>query len=411
MRDKRGQAGRSMKRLVLSFVSMCSLLVGVIPFALSAQETDKVVISAQAQATEWFGQATRISIDVTGNAPMRSYVVDDPVRLILDLEGVQVGVQAVLPLRDSELIRDVRAGAFKSDIGRIALTLAEPAVIREVTYTPITAGQRISVILEPVSDDAFAARPEAPAGWARVPLPPARPRTGLPLVILDPGHGGIDPGAIRDGISEKDIALSFAHDLAEALHATGKFDVTLTRDKDIYLGLSDRIEIARAAEADIFLSLHANTVTEGNARGTALYTLSGASRDEASDALAVRENAAELFNTSRGTATADVAQVLFDLAQRETDPRSNALARDMVVSLRDTVGVIRSRPHRSAGFAVLRAPDIPSVLIELGFLSDPVDRENMLDPEWRSRAAVGIANGLMVWTARDARLKDVSAQD
>jgi N-acetylmuramoyl-L-alanine amidase len=289
--------------------------------------------------------------------------------------------------------------------------LSEPARVAEVSLDATASGQRLEIRLQPVTASEFALLPPPPLDWARTPLPPARIRTGKPLVLLDPGHGGIDPGALREGLSEKDIALTFAFDLAAALKATDAFDVAFTREEDIYLGLTERVALARSQRADVFLSLHANTVTEGVARGTALYTLSGAASDAASDALAARENAADLFRDDRITATEDVARVLLDLARRETDGRSNALARDMVEALRETVGVIRSRPHRSAGFAVLKAPDIPSVLIELGFLSDAQDRANMMDPAWRARAADGIVAGLLEWRARDPRLESVTNED
>ena len=234
--------------------------------------------------------------------------------------------------------------------------------------------------------------------------------SGLPLIVLDPGHGGIDPGAVRYGIAEKDIALSFGRELRDILVNSGRFEVRMTRDTDVFVSLRDRVRFAREAEAAVFVSLHANTVTEGSASGAAIYTLSEGATSREAAALAALENRADtLGGTVLGVEDDDLALLLTDMAQRETNARSAMLARATVQAMRHAVGVIRTNPHRSADFRVLKAPDVPSMLLELGFLSDDVDRANMTSPRWRAHAAEGILAALDDWVERDRVLSGRSA--
>jgi len=226
---------------------------------------------------------------------------------------------------------------------------------------------------------------------------------GAVVVAIDPGHGGVDPGAIRAGVSEKDIALRFALELRSRLLQTGDFSVVLTRERDVFLSLSDRVRIAQSAGADVMLSIHANTVAQGDAYGATVYSLSEQASDAASAALAQLENRSDVSaGLDLSVEEDDVARALLDMARAETNPRSRRLAAIMVKALKEQIAVIRSRPHRSAGFLVLKAPDVPSLLLELGFLSDDLDRERMQKSEWRARAATGVINALYTWAEDDA---------
>ncbi len=237
-------------------------------------------------------------------------------------------------------------------------------------------------------------------------LPPARLRQqgDRPIVVvLDPGHGGIDPGASRNGVDEAPLMLRFARELREVLLRTGRFDVVLTREADIFVPLERRQSIARAAGADVFISLHADALAEGQARGATVYTLSDTASDLASEKLAERHDRADLLAGLDLSAEDDrVAGILMDLARTETQPRSDALADYLVGALGAHVGPLYKRPRLSASFSVLKAPDIPSVLIELGFLSNPGDLENLLSEEWRARAATAIRDALLAWAVADA---------
>ncbi|MBB5514763.1 N-acetylmuramoyl-L-alanine amidase [Rubricella aquisinus] len=352
-----------------------------------------------------FTRETVLEMPVDQPVPFRVFTVDRPDRVIVDFDGL------VLPevTGGGGVVSGLRAGWFTAGQSRLEITLARKA---RIVSAAMEDGQ-FRLILTETDAAEFAETLNPPEGWARLPTLTAEIAgdDGLPLVMLDPGHGGIDPGAVRDGISEKDIALTFGLELRDALLATGRYRVAMTREEDIYIGLRRRVDMARAAGADVFLSLHANTVTRGEARGAAVYSLSDDASDAATAALAALENQADLFvDVDLGAGDTEVARVLLDLARVETNARSGLLAGAMVETLRHSAGVIRTHPHRSAGFAVLKAPDIPSLLIELGFLSDAQDRLNMRSPIWRAKAIAGVIAGLDEWSERDRLMSGLTRQ-
>ncbi|HUK59879.1 MAG TPA: N-acetylmuramoyl-L-alanine amidase [Stellaceae bacterium] len=213
-----------------------------------------------------------------------------------------------------------------------------------------------------------------------------------PLVMLDPGHGGIDPGCIGStGIYEKDIALSTAQEFARLLAATGHFRVKLTRTDDEFVPLSERVARARAASADLFLSIHADALPEEHMRGASVFTLSEQASDKQAAALAARENKADVVaGVDLSRHAPDVSDILFDLARRETNNESIKLARDLVSELGQRVRLL-NHTHRSAGFAVLKAPDIPSALVEIGCLSNREEEALLQNPAYQRRLAAGLA--------------------
>jgi N-acetylmuramoyl-L-alanine amidase len=265
----------------------------------------------------------------------------------------------------------------------------------------------------------FAARSGAPRDPA-FDLPPPEVIARAPLrrvgedplvVVLDPGHGGIDPGAERDGLTEKALMLTFARELQEVLLRDGGFEVVLTRTDDSFVSLDRRVDIAHAAGGQIFVSLHADALSEGQAHGATLYLLSESASDEASAALAERHDRDDLLAGIDLTGQDDrIASVLMDLARQETQPRSERLAHALVAGIGAGDLPLNSRPIRSAAFSVLRAPDIPSVLLEVGFLSSQRDLKNLRDPAWRARMAEAIREGLLLWVAEDATLSDLVRQ-
>lgn len=230
----------------------------------------------------------------------------------------------------------------------------------------------------------------------RVPVkPPVPGAVKKRIIVIDPGHGGVDPGAIGvSGIYEKHITLAAARDLKRYLEATGRFDVKLTRDRDIFIRLRGRIERAREMKADLFISLHADTIRNKGVRGLSLYTLSERASDKEAAQLAERENKADLIAGIDLThESAEVTNILIDLAQRETMNQSAKLAALLVDELDNRVKILRN-PHRFAGFAVLKAPDIPSVLIELGFLSNKDDERALRSKSHRRKLAQSIAGAV-----------------
>jgi N-acetylmuramoyl-L-alanine amidase len=239
----------------------------------------------------------------------------------------------------------------------------------------------------------------AAAGLAAVPgafaqqraKPAAKPR----LVVLDPGHGGIDPGAIgRSGTYEKDVALATAREMARQLQATGRYRVRLTRDDDEFVPLSDRVARARAVGAELFLSIHADALPNAGMRGASVYTLSEQASDKQAAALAARENKADLIagiDLSRHEPV--VSEILIDLARRQTNNMSIRLARQVVADLGHEVKLLNNS-HRSAGFVVLKAPDIPSVLVEVGCLSNREEERLLQRTAYQRKLATGLVRSV-----------------
>jgi N-acetylmuramoyl-L-alanine amidase len=224
--------------------------------------------------------------------------------------------------------------------------------------------------------------------------------------VLDPGHGGIDPGAEHEGQSEADLMLTFARELKDVLVRDGRFSVVLTRDEDVFVPLETRTSIARGAEADLFLSLHADALAEGEAQGATVYTLSDEAIDAATAALAERHDRDDLL---AGIDLSDqddvVAKVLMDMARTETAPRTGRLADAIVGAIKAAELRMHRRPRQEGGFSVLKTPDIPSVLLELGFLSSERDVRRLTDPAWRARMAEAIRLALVAWDAEETALR------
>ena len=216
------------------------------------------------------------------------------------------------------------------------------------------------------------------------------PRTPR-LVVLDPGHGGIDPGCIGlSGTYEKEITLQMARELARGLEATGRYRVKLTRDEDEFVPLEERVARARGANADLLLSIHADALPDAKMRGASVFTLSEQASDREAAALAARENKADLvagIDLSRHAP--EVSHILFDLARRETNNQSIRLARDLVNELGRRVRLLHNS-HRSAGFVVLKAPDVPSALVEIGCLSNREEEAMLQLPAYQRKLAAGL---------------------
>ena len=215
------------------------------------------------------------------------------------------------------------------------------------------------------------------------------------IVAIDPGHGGIDPGTIgASGIYEKNITFATALELAHDLERSGRFQVLLTRRRDTFVPLRERVARARTGHAELFLSIHADAFPDTAMHGLSVYTLSEQASDRETAALAVRENRADLVggvNLSRQPR--EIGQILLDLERRQTMNRSLALAQDIVAELGRDVTLLE-KPHRAAGFAVLTAPDIPSVLVEIGTLSNPAEERLLRQPPYRKRIAQGLVRAI-----------------
>jgi N-acetylmuramoyl-L-alanine amidase len=355
------------------------------------------------------GETLSVTLQLSQPVPWRVRLANNPRRLIMDFREVDWSGIADMR-RDSSRIADLRAGSFRPGWSRLVIELRAPmAVMTAEMATGTGATVRLGLVpTTPADFERQAALPE-PAEWAlpqAATLPAPTPRGEGPLtVVLDPGHGGIDPGAERDGHTEAELMLTFARELKELLVRDDGFRVVMTRDDDIFVPLEARISVAHAAGADVFLSLHADALAEGEAVGATIYTLSEDASDEAARALAERHDRDDLLSGIDLTEQDDlVATVLMDMARTETQPRVDRLALALRQSISGAGLKMHRHPIQQAGFSVLKSPDVPSLLIELGFLSSASDLELLIDPEWRASMAAAIRDALRVWAAEDAAL-------
>ncbi len=353
------------------------------------------------------GRALEITLAFSQAVPYRVRLVDDPIALQLEFRDttlVPLAPQASLSSADVTGIEAQDAGPGWA---RLSLTLDRPHSVEaaEMRIDPASGAAALRITLRPTSRSEFAeiaeARPDPPA---QTQAPRTRQQGDRALtIVLDPGHGGFDPGAQNGGYSEAVLMLTFARELREKLIRAGNFEVILTRNADQFVPLPERVAIARRAGADAFISLHADALQEGRARGATVYTLDDEGSDAASSLLAERLDRADLLaGVDLSGADDAVAAVLMDMARAETRPRSEALAGHMVTGIDEALGGMHKRPRLKADFSVLRAPDIPSVLVELGFLTSDGDLANLLNPLWRDQAAGGIVTALQGWALDDA---------
>ncbi|MBP0465343.1 N-acetylmuramoyl-L-alanine amidase [Roseomonas sp. PWR1] len=332
------------------------------------------------------GPAARLSLAIEGEQRWRVTAAAEPERLVLHLPGATWRGPAAL-----RGAGPVRAARFVAADDLLVIELAGPAL---AAPGPARDGHLV-LDIAPVPPARFAAAVRAGRDVVAGQVRPAR---ALPLVVLDPGHGGRDPGAIgTEGTEEKRIVLSTALELKQRLEAARTCRVLLTRTRDVFVPLAERVEIARRRDADLFVSLHADSAP--GARGASVYTLSETASDAMSDALARRENRADLAGGLRlPSVSPEVQRILISLMRQETRAGSARLARLAVRELGEDVPLLPNT-HREASFVVLKAPEIPSALVELGFLSDPRDEAALRRPEHRARLAGALSRAIGGWLA------------
>lgn len=362
-----------------------------------------------------------IDLVISQPVPWRVHVLDGPPRLVMDFREVDFAQLPPLPTGMTG-VRSVRAGQMRPGWSRLVIELSGPYLVktsemRTGAGVQVSDGTHVRVAVVPATPEAFAERaalPE-PEGWglpkpAEVAVPPAR-GAGPLIVVLDPGHGGIDPGAERAGLNEAALVLTFARELKELLLRDGGFRVVMTRDEDVFVPLESRISIARKAGAQVFVSLHADALAEGEAVGATLYTLSDEATDAAARALAERHDRDDLLSGIDLSGQDElVTSVLIDMARTQTAPRVERLAVALEGAITAAGLTMHSHGRQQGGFSVLKSPDIPSILIELGFLSSPSDQARLTDPAWRARMAEAIRQGLASWSAQDAALAGIRRQ-
>ncbi|ALG69853.1 N-acetylmuramoyl-L-alanine amidase [Azospirillum thiophilum] len=349
-------------------------------------------------------RGTRLTFETVGPARLRDGFMipardGRQPRLVLDLERTTPA-----EFRQLAAVSGGKDGGRTAE-GRGPLTMA--SVVASAMAVPLPS-QTLSTESSATASSAVAAPPPfaplppippaqlMPAALPIAPPPPENKPPAVaerPLIVLDPGHGGQDPGAIGvGGVYEKDITLAAAREVKRQLEATGRYRVKLTRDSDVFIRLRDRVTIGRDAGADLFISLHADSISSGDMRGLSIYTLSDKASDREAEMLAAKENRSDaLVGLDLSGENRLVANILIDLAQRDTMNHSKRFATLALQTLARDVPLIPNKPHRQAGFAVLTAPDVPSALIEMGYLSNRQDVGLLSSSTHRERLGRGLA--------------------
>ncbi len=353
---------------------------------------------------------TRLVIDFDRRPEFKVHYVANPYRVLIDLPETAFGIKAE-ELEARGIFSDIRYGTMAAGRSRIVLTAARPigVVLAEVQEEQGASSFRLVIDAAIVTNEAFQGQMEkqswqdaAPETGGETPVMLPGGRTDGPFVIaVDAGHGGIDNGA-RGGVTkteEKVVTLAFARELADALNKLPGTKAILTRDKDEFLSLSQRVQLARGEGANLLISIHADTLRQKDIRGATVYTISDKSSDSLAASLAERENLSDqIAGIAFVDEPAEVADILLDLTRRETQAFSINLAQSVVGTFKNEVLLINN-PHRHAGFRVLTAPDVPSILLELGFMSNKEDEQLLIDPAWQKKVAGLVAKAVEEYRA------------
>jgi N-acetylmuramoyl-L-alanine amidase len=398
------QVDQTFKAVWRTWGSLCLLLVlsaallPVLTDMVRAQADKPVVTGARVAGDE---DRTRFVLDMDRQVTPAISGLDNPYRLIVDLPEVAFSIPADAGKTGRGLVADWRYGLFALGKSRVVMDLKGPVQVDKTFFLPSVDDQPARLVIDlvkatPEEFSAFVESSRAQRVGSEKNSAPKSDRLAeggnkaKPLILLDPGHGGIDIGATGvHGTPEKAIVLEFAKLLKEKLDATGLYTVALTREDDTFIPLGRRVEIGHEMQADLFISIHADSVRRGQklARGATVYTISDKASDQLSEDLAQSENMSDVIaGVELSDEPAEVTDILIDLARRETRSFSVYFARTLVEELQSAVRLINN-PHRSAGFRVLMAHDVPSVLVELGYLSNEHDEKLLISEEWRVRMA------------------------
>lgn len=380
--------------------------------AANLTRTDVEVAPTREQVVFYFDRAVE---------PSKSFTLSNPPRVVIDFPALQSGAGAGLsPSYPGQFIRSIRFGRPSPDVSRVVIDTTQPPLSHSVAATanppqititmqkPIVAPtasapvvpDKPAPILTMPPKSAFATPPVTKPATKPAPTPLPKPmdaarEAAKPTIAIDAGHGGKDTGAIGiHGMYEKIITLRYAQALQHALLKTGRYRVVLTRSDDTYLFLKDRVEIARKAKSNLFISLHADSNPNKSAQGLSIYTISEDASDAEAEALAAQENKSDVIGgIDLSVEDETVANILIDLAARETRNKASVLADTIIENMHPKIPLLRNT-HRFAGFRVLKAPDIPSVLIEIGFLSNAMDEKRIQSREYQDKVIRSLVQGI-----------------
>ena len=356
---------------------------------------------ATAVSLEVDGETTRFELALDRDLEFSVFALADPYRVIIDMPETEFRIADDAGATGGGLVTAFRFGLFSSGRSRVVLDASGPVAIARPVIHKQRDGRPARLVVELTATTReifmrdFALNGEsrgaavAPPTMRAAILPEvAGVENEIPVIVIDPGHGGVDPGAIgRSGVREKDVVLGFAAHLAAKLRASGGFEVVMTRDSDVFLRLDERRQVARDNNADLFVSIHADSIRYSGIHGASVYTASDKASDEDAAALAASENRADLIaGVALEEIPNEVGDILIDLMSRDTKIRSIDFARALVQAMRGGVR-LNGNPHRYAGFVVLKNAGTPSVLLELGYLSNSQDESEMRSEEWRDRVS------------------------
>jgi N-acetylmuramoyl-L-alanine amidase len=422
-------ASRANHRVLLGCALLCAaafLCVGGTIAGLAENQSSSAVAASNfpvASDARLAGDArqTRFVLDLDKTIRFHAFALADPYRVVVDIPQVEFRLAANKGSAGRGLVKAFRYGLVMPGGSRIVFDLTGPAKIANSFVLEAANGQPPRLVLEFEQVDrttfvqslAAEGRPElrpaiadTAAGAVPAEAPtapkPAVPADLRPVVVIDPGHGGIDNGTQAGGPNEKELVLGFGLALRDRIEKSGKYRVVMTRTDDTFIPLADRVRVARNQSASLFVSIHADALRrgEGDAQGATIYTLSDRASDAEAERLAETENKADAIGGVNLTEEpTEVADILIDLAQRETRTFSNRFARLLMGEMKNTVRM-HKHPLKSAGFKVLKAPDVPSVLIELGYVSNKGDLEHLVSENWRSRTVGSMAQAIDAFFAK-----------
>lgn len=394
---------------------LAAALIGVSLYAqgVMAQDFSGLArLDATASHVRDAGTGAEVVLSLSQAVPWRIFTLDMPRRLVMDFREIDWrGLQPEAVLSTTKA-KSLRFGTLRPGWSRLVLDLNAPlAVVEAGMHVAPSGAAQVVVRLSQTTPEAFSASAGAPPdpGWEAVAAldldaPDVTQPDGRLVVVIDPGHGGIDPGAERGGLVEADLMLALARELAESLTRAGDIVPVLTRNDDHFVPLSQRISIARAAGADLLISLHADALEVDEASGASVYTLSPDAEGRASDRMASRHERGDLLAGVDLTGADDtLAMALMDLARLETAPQTERFADALVAGLRESGARLNAHPRRRESLAVLNAADFPSVLLEAGFLSNAQDRSDLATPQGRAPIVAGIHRALTLWAEDEAR--------
>ena len=382
----------------LLFLFLATPLVSEVSFAR--------LIKENSFAKDRFFGGIEINLQLSQGVPYKIWMDRDPLSLIIDFNVLNFNGIDLEKINHSKNIKSIEIKELDTEWSRLSFHLADYWAIEntEMSISPQDNSASLSIFLKSISEGIFSLTDKPNKDFSSNKISAIENNDFV--VVLDPGHGGRDPGAEAGGYRESSLMLELAEAVKESLIRNTDFKVVLTRTEDKFLSLEDRITIASQSDANLFISLHADAVIEGEASGTTVYLLSDKATDKMSAQLASRHDRSEILRgVDLSGLDSQVASVLLDMARQETKPRSEAVASFILKVFKEKITELSSQPLRYAAFSVLKSPDIPSILIEAGFMSTSSDLQNLTTKKWRREFADSLTEAISRWYVRDKENK------